>query len=133
MTTEPKGKRYRHKATELPGKFTAGFLTSMDGRFAEVKGLRARLDGLITDLGGVECLSRQEIILAERATFLQALLETREATFMRAGQLDLTAYIAGVNALASVLRTLGIQRRVKDVPNLQDYLRQKAEANTDGH
>ena len=127
MTEKAKQRRHRTKPVQMPARFEPGFVQGLDGRFAEVKALKARLDALVNDLGGAEALSHQQHILAERATFLSAILETKEAGFLRDGQIDLAAYSQTLNTLLGTLRALGLRRVAKPVPELQTYIAQHSE------
>src|SRR5437016_6085691 len=75
---------------------------------------------LANDLGGWETLSRQEQILVERVVFLY-LWTTRYETAMFEGKpppFDHGAYFNKVNTLHGHLKTLGLERRARNVGRL---------------
>ncbi|MCA1775209.1 MAG: hypothetical protein LC676_06260 [Loktanella sp.] len=80
------------------------------------------------DLGGVDRLSYAERSLVERALWLEHWLAVQEEA-LASGQyetFDAGKWTQACNALMGILKTLGIERRAKDVTDLQAYIRQAA-------
>ena len=109
----------------LPEEFSPRFLDALDGRTVVAKTLRARLSEIQADLGGEDQLSYAQRSLARRAVWLESWLETQEAAAAEGEQVDIGRQIQALNALIGLWRTLGLERRQKNAPSLQEYLRQK--------
>jgi len=107
-----------------PGKFTPGFLDTMDRRTEVYQIMRERLDTILADLGGATEQSHIKTTLAEKFIWMQAHLETMEAE-MCTGKVDRDAtmgkWIQGVNALVGLAKTLGLERQTKGI-DLATYL-----------
>jgi hypothetical protein len=99
--------------------FTPRFWETEDSRYAVVREIRHRVQTLADDTGAD---SFQKRLLCQRAIFLSLQLETAEVEAIRGGVIDLGAYTQGVNCLVGLLRSLGLERRIKDVGTLRDYL-----------
>jgi hypothetical protein len=108
----------------------------MDNRLAVVKRVRDRLATLLNDLGGAENLSYQEQVIAKRLVWLEALCEQVERQIAEGNtDADVGKYTQQINTIIGIGRALGLKRRAKDVPSLQDYLRERAaeQAEHNGH
>jgi hypothetical protein len=116
------------KATAIPLRYASGFMAELDGRSAVARELRGRLDDLMADLGGVEVLSYQRRSLCERAIHLEARLQSLEAAFAQgtAENGDESRYAALTNSLLGIFRTLGLDRRAREL-TLGDYLANREE------
>ena len=113
---------------ELPQRYAADWIEKLDGRTTLAKVVQSRLAELQADLGGLHSLSYQERSLTRRAVWLEALIESREAALARGEEIEEGAHVQSVNALMGVWKALGLQRRAKDVTDLQAYLRSKVGA-----
>ena len=122
---QAKSRAEKHRT--LPERFETGWLAKMDTRMALVRELRARLDALATDLGGMQALSYQQRSLCERAIFVEYLLARQERELIEDGDFDAGAWVQAVNALSGLFNRLGLERVKQDVPNLSEWI-QKAEA-----
>ena len=123
MPMKAKSRAEKHRT--LPERFESGWLAKMDTRMALVRELRARLDALATDLGGMDALSYQERSLCERAIFVEYLLAKQERELIEGAEFDQGAWVQSVNALSGLFNRLGLQRRQQDVPSLQTWIQQK--------
>lgn len=112
----------------LPEEFTPKFLDQLDGRTVVARTLRARLGEIMGDLGGEEQLSHAQRSLARRAVWLESWLETQEAAAAEGEQVDIGRQVQALNALIGLWRTLGLERRQKNAPSLQEYLKAKEQA-----
>ncbi len=113
--------------TAPPERFEPGFIARTDMRYALPKLLRERLRALCTDLGGEAALSYQERSLAERLIHLEWQIGEWEALARDGKPVDQARYLHAVNAMNGLVRSLGLKRRAKEVPSLQEFLRQRAE------
>jgi hypothetical protein len=123
-----KAKRVRErKPVTLPVRFQPKFLHDADGRSHAIRELRERLERLKTD-AAVD--SYQKEILCERAVFLVAILETAETNATTKGALDSGSYTQSLNCLIGLLKSLGLNKRTKQVANLTDYVKSKQKKGT---
>lgn len=66
-------------------------------------------------------MSYQKRSLAKRAIFIEAVIEQEEAKLARGEEVDQGRLTQAINSLLGLLKTLGLERVVKDI-NLADYL-----------
>jgi hypothetical protein len=105
---------------------------ALDGRAAVSKHLVAWRASLVADLGGEDALSTQMGAMVELVVRQKLLLASVDAwllaqsSLVDVGRQSLLPVLrerqALADALARYLRDLGLERRVKDVPSLADYL-----------
>lgn len=108
----------------LSPDFVPAFFDELDGRFSLKKEIRHRLDRLKED-AGVD--SYQKELLAKEAVFLALQLETmRVKALAQESNLDSGVYTQMVNALSGLLTKLGLNRQIKPVQSLRDYVEGKA-------
>lgn len=125
-------RRPRTKPVELPllkSRSPVSLLPHLDGRSVWPRRWRELVRLHLSDLGGEECVSEAELALVKRAATLILELERRELGFAQAGQVSdqqLAVFQTTVNTLRRLLESIGLQRRAKEVPDLQTYLRQKS-------
>jgi hypothetical protein len=115
------------KLTALPDRFAAGYLRALDGRTALAQDMLARWAAITDDLGGEASLSYAQRSLVERALWLEHFLAQQERALAegRAEEFDPGRWTQGANTLLGLYRQLGIERRAKDVTDLQSYIRQR--------
>jgi len=111
-----------------PKKFNTGWLSELDGRTAIAQVMRERYAAFTNDLGGVERLSYAQRSLVERALHLEYWLAQQERALIEGADFDVGKWTQAANALQGILSKLGLDRQAKDVPNLHDYLKQRATA-----
>ena len=114
------------KQQATPSKYTEGWLEALDGRTSISKAVTQRYEALAADLGGVEQLSYQRRSLCKRAIWLEAVIEQQEAALARGEEVDQGKLTQAVNSLMGVLKTLGLDRAARDVPDLADFLKRRA-------
>ncbi len=110
----------------IPSEFEPRFLDHMDGRTIAARTLRQRLAEVHSDLGGEAALSYAQKSLCRRAIWLESVIETMEAEAAEGGEIDVGRQTQALNSLLGLWRTLGLERKPRDVPDLQTYLRQRA-------
>ena len=111
-----------------PKKFNTGWLSELDGRTAIAQVMRERYRAFTDDLGGSDSLSYAKRSLVERALWLEYWLAEQEQALAKGHDFDVGKWTQAANALQGILTKLGLDRQAKDVPNLHDYLAQKATA-----
>jgi hypothetical protein len=111
-----------------PKNFNTGWLSELDGRTAIAQVMRERYAAFTNDLGGVERLSYAQRSLVERALHLEYWLAQQERALIEGADFDVGKWTQAANALQGILTKLGLDRQAKDVPNLHDYLKQRATA-----
>lgn len=114
------------KSAEIPGRYSADWIERLDGRTSIAKAVSERLHALTNDLGGVESLSYQQRSLCKRAIWMEAIIEQQEAELARGGEVDQGRLTQAVNSLIGLLKTLGLERRAREVPTLHDYIKRGA-------
>lgn len=122
---EKQGLRNR-KPVAFSKKFKPRFWEDSDSRCAVVRTLRKRYALVRAHCGGEESVQRD--MLCQRVVFLSAILETQEVLAAEGKGLELGSYIQAVNGLTGLLKTLGLDKRVKNVTDLRAYLNQKGQA-----
>lgn len=107
------------KATALPEKFSTGFLARIDGRTEVARALRANYDAIVADIGGSDEVGHVKAALIERFVWLEGILQTLEHE-MSTGTTDrneaIGRWIAAVNSLTGLAKTLGVQRKGSSKP-----------------
>jgi hypothetical protein len=119
-----------YKLSDIPDRFAAGYLERLDGRTAIAVEMRARWQSMTDDLGGVDRLSYSQRSLVERALWIEHWIaqQERELAKGRIEAFDAGRWTQATNSLLGLYRTLGIERRAKDVTDLASYIASKAEA-----
>jgi hypothetical protein len=78
---------------------------------------------MASDLGGE--LSTCKAAIVCRAASLMTWCEQQEAEHANSGKLDIQVYTTAVNSLRRLLSDLGLERVARDVPSLNEWLRQR--------
>ena len=116
------------KYRTVPDRFTAGYIDRLDGRTAVAVDMRARWQQMTADLGGEDRLSYAQRSLVERALWIEFWIAQQERILADGGEADIGRMTQATNSLLGLYRTLGLERRARDVtPSLSQYLAQKAE------
>lgn len=113
------------KHTEPPKQYRPGWLDSLDGRYSIARELRERFTEICADLGGVEYLSYAQRSLIERGLWLEYWLSQQEQALAKGQDFDVSRWIQAANSLQGIYSRLGLERKQRDVPDLQSYLRQR--------
>jgi len=104
-------------------KFANGWLDGLDGRLGLARELRQRFKTLTNDLGGSDSLSYAQRSLCERALWLEYWLATQEKDLANGGEFDVGKWVQAANSLQGIFYKLGLERKAKDVPSLQDWIK----------
>lgn len=110
---------------QIPENYTPGYLDDLDGRLAVAQVMRERYRQLTDDLGGRDQLSYAQRSLVERALWLEYWLAQQEQSLARGTDFDVGKWVQAANSLQGLLTKLGLERKARDVLNLQDYLKAK--------
>lgn len=111
-----------------PERFTTGWLSQLDGRTAIAQIMRERYRDYTEDLGGADRLSYAQRSLVERALWLEYWLASQEQELANGNEFDVGKWTQAANSLQGIFSKLGLQRQIRDVPNLADYIKGKATA-----
>ncbi len=124
----------KSKSRRRPGRMliqVPGF-GEIDGRTREAWYYRQLVEDVVSDLGGIDNVSRAEIELTRRAAGLGVLASQFEARIIdgrpRDGDIDYLTKVA--SAQVNVFNKLGLRRRARDVnpsPTLRDIIDGHAE------
>ena len=109
------------KQGSIPTDYAQDWLEKLDGRTRLAQACRTRYAALTDDLGGHDALSYQRRSLAKRAVWLEAVIELQEAAMARGEDVDQGKVVQSLNSLLGVFKTLGLDRKARDV-SLSDYL-----------
>ena len=107
----------------LPNRFVPRFWEQSDMRIAVVRSIKGRYEQIKRDAGGSESVQRD--LLCQRVAFFSVILETFEVRAAEGAGIDLGVYTQATNALIGLLKTLGLDKRIKSVNDLQSYLKSK--------
>lgn len=111
-----------------PERFTRGWLDRLDGRYTAAQELKERFAAYTADLGGVEGLSYAQRSLVERFLWLEYWLAHQEKALAVGGDFDAGKWVQGMNSLMGLAKTLGLERRARDVPDLAEFIAAQQEA-----
>ena len=117
-----------NKPTEVPAAYAPDFIATLDGRGRVARELRSRLTLLYNDIGGESFLSYQQKSVCERIVHVEALLQSMEYDMANGKEVPLGNYIQGINTLVGLFKTIGLERRTKEL-SLREYLSNKEAAN----
>jgi hypothetical protein len=106
-------------------KFNAGWLLELDGRTAICQEMRERYIEFTDDLGGRKNLSYAKRSLVERVLWLEYWLTTQELALAKGEEFDVARWTQAANSLQGILSKLGLERQVKQVPSLHEYIATK--------
>jgi hypothetical protein len=118
----PVGRKSRQRSRITNGALLPG----IDGRSAWVRRCKDVIAAHLSDLGGVDNCSAAERSIVRRASVLTVELERMEAVFATASEAsaeDLDTYSRISANLRRLLEAIGLQRRAKPVPTMQEFLR----------
>ena len=105
----------------------ADLLDLLDGRSGPARDIRAKVRAICSDLGGPDVLSHAQRSLVTRAANLEGIVTAREARLLTGELKDdddfLKGYRQAVALLCQLYKTLGLKRRAKEIPTLNDHLR----------
>lgn len=113
------------KTQDVPERFRAGWLDSLDGRLSLARDLRQRFDEVCNDLGGRDRLSYLQRSLIERGLWLEFWLAQQERELAGGKDFDVGKWVQAANSLQGIYSKLGMHRQARDVPTLQQYLKSK--------
>ena len=100
------------------------FIDRVDGRTAAARRFRDILAEMLVDLGGSDRLSEIQRQLVRRFASLSVEAEILEMSIAQGKPLDLQAYSVIVSALSRLASLLGLERRMKEVQPIDNYLEQ---------
>ena len=101
-------------------------LGRIDGRTTAAVAFRSALDDLVSDLGGMETITRAEMEIIRRAAGLAVLAAAQEAAILTGKAINVPNYLALINTQRRTLMALGLNRRARDItPNPLDYIEAK--------
>lgn len=109
------------RSSEVPGKFSEGWIDSLDGRTRIAQAVNERMGLLTADLGGLDALSYMQRSLCKRVVWMECLIEQQEAALAKGEEIDQGRLTQAINSLLGLLRTLGLERKAKDV-SLKDII-----------
>ncbi len=112
-------------STALPTRYRENLLDELDGRCKVARAVKGRYRRLVASLGGEEVQSYQLRSLCWRFVCLEAFVEEKERGLLEGREIDEDRYLSSLNSYAGLLNRLGLGRRPKPAPTIQDYLAAK--------
>lgn len=112
----------------IPPKYSADWLEKLDGRTTLARAVNDRFHSLTQDLGGKDRLSYQRLSLCKRIVYMECIIEQQEAGLSRGEEVDQGRLTQAVNTLIGLLKTVGLDRQAKDVPDLATFMKQREAA-----
>ena len=113
------------RIVSLPEQFIPQFWDEADGRCSVIKEIRHRYEVL---KGDTQADNYQKDLICQRAIFISVQLETMEMVASETGSFNAGVYTQMVNSLMGLLKSLGLERKRKNVVSLQEYVGQKKKA-----
>lgn len=107
------------------------FLPRVDGRTLMARRWQELASNLIGDAGGADHVSTAKMILLKRLAATAAMLEEIEARYISSAPVDVQEYIALSQLAARLANSVGLSRKARQVPDLNEYLASRNYAN--GH
>lgn len=113
------------KQAAIPPKYSADWLEKLDGRTSLARAVNDRYHDLTQDLGGNDRMSYQRRSLCKRIVYMECVIEQQEAALSRGEEVDQGRLTQAVNTLIGLLKTVGLDRQARDVPDLATFLKQR--------
>lgn len=105
------------------------FLQNVDMRSLRARQLKANYDLIVQDLGGIDNITLAQSEIARKCATMAVLAQEMEAAMVMNDKVnfDFDQYIIVARAQASLFRTLGIDRKQRDVTGdtLDNYVRRQ--------
>jgi hypothetical protein len=99
-------------------------LDELDRRERPYRRYASILTAIESDLGGSGHISEAQRQIASRAAFLAMQLEGFEAKALSGGKVNLSLFGQLADRMRRLLESIGLERRAREVPDLQTYVRQ---------
>mgnify|MGYP003680834198 CR=1 FL=1 len=116
------------KLKDIPTDYRPGYLDALDGRTAVAQEMRRRFDEVASDLGGAEQLSYMQRSLIARFLWAEHWLQQQEIAIAQGEAVDIGKYVQASNNLVGLSNRLGLDRKAKDIPSLNDYIASRGQA-----
>jgi hypothetical protein len=108
------------------------WLARSDKRRAEIRDVIRRLNQIASDLGGRDNITAVTESIMIRFAHAEALAVRVERQIAKGEAFDLAEYLAIIERVVRIGTTLGLERRQRELPSLDEYLEQKADAQQQG-
>lgn len=112
-----------NRRASVPESYEVGWLDQLDGRRNLSKQMRSRFHEIANDLGGVDTLSYAQRSLIERSLWLEYWLASQEQALGKGQEFDVSRWIQACNSLQGIFTRLGLERKAREAPDLQTYLK----------
>jgi hypothetical protein len=121
-----KGSGIRKQPRHLPKRYRPGVIRRLDARSAISRELRHDHDAIVAiHRGGPENVTPLEGMLIEQLVFANAWRRRVEEQAVKTGQLDVQRYVALVDRVHGIAKTIGLKRALKDAPSLAELIAQE--------
>ncbi len=119
------------KRSDIPPKFEAGFLKTMDRRTIVYEQLNGAYQAIVEDAGGFGNLSHIKLVLIEKFIFLALTMQRWETKIVEHPTKDpdlLSRWIQGLNSLQGLARHIGLNPVKVKSGGLKAYLEERESA-----
>ena len=113
-------RRKKPDTLALTAKYRPGWMDEADRRGRDVRAIMSAREALVTDLGGD--LSTQREMIMDRTVFLCLRLTCLERMVLAGEDIDWSHYGHISNVFVGHLKTLGLDRQIKNIGSLKDYI-----------
>ena len=103
----------------------------IDGRSAAARRFRDLTRAYLADAGGADLCSEVKIGLCRRLAATTVLAEIMESRAINGDEISLTEYCTLASTAVRISQRLGLSRRAKTVPSIDEYLASKSEIVTE--
>ena len=121
------------------GKVRLCSLDDLDHRTTAAKRAASLVSGLESDAGGADQVSVGQRELIKRAALLGAFIEDCEVRWLQHERVEVSEYLAAINAQRRVLATIGLERKPRSIndidansPEMAAYREAVAEIEAEG-
>lgn len=114
------------KPRHLPKRYRPGLIRRLDARSQISRELRRDYEAIVAiHRGAPEDVTPLEGALIESLVFTNAWRRRVEEQAVKSGTLDVQRYVALVDRLHGIAKTIGLKRVLKDAPSLADLIAQE--------
>lgn len=110
----------------LPKRYRPGCIARLDQRSAVAREVMRDIEAIVTEhRGGPENVTPLDSMLIESLVFANAWRRRVEEAAINGGVLDVQKYVALIDRVHGIAKTIGLKRAVKDVPSLAAIAQEK--------
>lgn len=109
------------------------FLPNVDGRTQLARRWQQFASDIVADQGGADNVSTTRLFLCKRLAAVSAMIEDVEAAHLRGEPINHELHLSMIQTSVRLANTIGLNRKTKAVPTLEEYLGNPRNGNVNGH